>query len=60
MWGSNNLAVATVQNGIVTHHKVGEAIITVSIQGIAIAIRTVVSVPPSAPSGVTMGIIDIP
>jgi hypothetical protein len=63
MWASNNLAVATVQAGRVTFHRVGEAIITVSFNGIAVAIRTIVSPaspPPPAPSGVTMGTIDVP
>jgi hypothetical protein len=52
VWGSNNLAVATVQQGTVTYHKAGEAVITVSFQGASAAVRTVASEAPPAPDGI--------
>lgn len=60
MWASNNLAVATMQANRATFHRAGEAIITVSHQGIAVAIKAIVSAAPPPPSGVTMGVITIP
>lgn len=60
MWASNNLSIVTMQANRATFHRTGEAIITVSHQGIAVAIKSIVSAAPPPPSGVTMGVITIP
>jgi hypothetical protein len=60
LWASNNLAVATMQANRATFHRAGEATITVSHQGIAVAIKAIVASAPPPPSGVTIGIINIP